>query len=335
MGLKRQLLNGLNALVSPLQMRVLSSAEFADIEGKFLRSNFSAPPTPPSARDYLRLDNPRISELRERYRSHPAAAHSHWDEDHLLAGLDLREFRRDSHYLWQGRWIKPETYLLTAFYLREHDTLGLLGRLTEDGLFGAATVPFENGYLLSRDLLDSINEINLMARWFGLTSESAFTVLDIGAGYGRLAHRLVNALANATITCVDAVPVSTFLCEYYVQFRALGARAEVLALHRAEDELAGRRFDLVTNVHSFSECPCSAIEWWLQCLDRVKVERLLIVPNDGEQLLSIESDGTRRNFEPLMQRHGWQASRQEPIYLSEVVRQYGLFPTGSFRLFIR
>jgi SAM-dependent methyltransferase len=335
MGLKRQLLDRLNAMARPLQLRVLSSAEFADIQGMFLPSNPPRPPIPPSACDYLRLDNPLIAELRERYRSHPAAAHSHWDEHHLLSGFDLREFRRDSHYVWQGRWMKPETYLLTAFYLREHDSLGLLGRLSEDGLFGATTVPFENGYLLSRDLLDSINEINLVARWFGLGSESAFRVLDIGAGYGRLAHRLVNALANATITCVDAVPISTFLCEYYVRFRALGRRAEVLALDHAEDALAGRRFDLVTNVHSFSECPCSAIEWWLRCLERVEVNSLLIVPNDGEQLLSIEPDGARRNFEPLLQQHGWRSARQEPIYLSEAVQRYGLFPAGSFRLFTR
>jgi SAM-dependent methyltransferase len=335
MGLKRQLLDRLNGLVRPLQLRVLSSAEFADIERMFLPSRFFGPPTPASARDYLSMDNPRIAELRERYRRHPAAAHSHWDEGRLLAGFDLREFRRDSHYVWQGRRTKPETYLLTAFYLRERDSLGLFARLTEDGLFGATTVPFENGHLLSRDLLDSVNEISLLARWFDLESESALTVLDIGAGYGRFAHRLVNALAKATITCVDAVPISTFLCEYYVQFRALGERAEVLTLDRAEAALAGRRFDLVTNIHSFSECTCSAIDWWFQCLDGVKVDSLLIVPNDGEQLLSIEPDGTRRNFEPLLQRHGWRPSRQEPIYLSETVRRYGLFPAGSFRLFAR
>ena len=335
MGLKRQLLDRLNALVNPLQLRVLSGAEFADIEGMFLPSNFPGPPAPPSTRAYLHLDNPRLAELRERYRSHPAAAHSHGDEQHLLPGFDLREFRRDSHYVWQRRWTKPETYLLTAYYLRVHDSLGLLARLTEDGLFGATTVPFENGYLLSRDLLNSINEINVIARWCALGSESAFSVLDIGAGYGRLAHRLVNSLANATITCVDAVPISTFLCEYYVRFRALGERAEVLELDRAEGALAGRRFDLVTNIHSFSECPCSTIEWWFQCLDRVKVNSLLIVPNDGEQLLSIEPDSARRDFEPLLQQHGWRSARQEPIYLSDVAQQYALFPKGSFRLFAR
>lgn len=332
---KRQLLAGLNASAAFLGLHVLSRAEYAHIKQMFLPSDRDGPSLPIGAHQYLRLDSPRLKELRERYRSHPAAAHSHWDEHHLLAGFDLRQFRRDSHYVWQGRWTKPETYLLTAFYLREHDSLGLLARLTEDGLFGATTVPFENGYLLSRDLLDSVNEINLIARWFGLAPESAFAVLDIGAGYGRLAHRLVDSLANATITCVDAVPISTFLCEYYVRFRALGQRAEVLTLDRAEDALAGRRFDLVTNIHSFSECPCSAIQWWLQCLNTVKVNKLLIVPNDGEQLLSIEPDGTRRNFEPLLQRHGWQPSRKEPIYLSEAVRRCGLFPTGSFRLFAR
>ncbi len=335
MGLKRQLLDGLNALVNPLQLRVLSSAEFADIEKMFLPATVSCLPAPPGAHEYLRLDNPRITELRDRYRSHPAAVHAHWGEHRLLAGFDPCEFRRDSHYIWQGRRTKPETYLLTAFYLREHDSLGLMTRLSEDGLFGAITVPFEKDYLISRDLLDSINEISLIARWLDLKLESALTVLDIGAGYGRLAHRLLNALTNATITCVDAVPISTFLCEYYVGFRELGQRAEVVTLDRAEDSLTGRRFDLATNIHSFSECPCSAIEWWLQCLGRVTVDKLLIVPNDGQQLLSIESDGARRNFEPLLQQYGWRPTRQEPIYLSEPLQRYGLFPDGCFRLFTR
>jgi SAM-dependent methyltransferase len=256
-------------------------------------------------------------------------------EQNLLADLKLHEFRRDSYHIWQTRWTKPETYLLTAYYVREHDQLELFGRLTEDGLFGATTVPFEDGYLLSRDLLDSMNEINLMAHWLGLKRDSAVSVLDIGSGYGRLAHRLVSALPRATVVCVDAVPVSTFLCAFYVDFRGFGHRTEVVPLDQAAASLAGREFDLVTNIHSFSECPVSAIEWWLQCLDKVKVRNLLIVRNDGARLLSVEVDGTRRDFGPLLDRYGWHASRQEPTYSSEVAQRYALFPQGCFRLFSR
>src|SRR5260370_39886580 len=136
-------------------------------------------------------------------------------EQNMLVAIKLAEFRRDSYYIWQTRWTKPETYLLTAYYVREHDQLGLFGRLTEDGLFGATTVPFEDGYLLSRDLLDSMNEINLVAHWLGLRRDSAVSVLDIGSGYGRLAHRLVDPLPRSTVVWCDAGPVSTLLCAVY------------------------------------------------------------------------------------------------------------------------
>jgi SAM-dependent methyltransferase len=180
-----------------------------------------------------------------------------------------------------------------------------------------------------------MNEINLLAHWLGLKRDSAVSVLDIGSGYGRLAHRLVSALPRATVVCVDAVPVSTFLCEFYVGFRGLGHCAEVVPVDQATESLAGREFDLVTNIHCFSECPVSAIAWWLQCLDKIKVRNLLIVPNDGARLLSVEVDGERHDFAPLLEQYGWHASRQEPIYSSEVARRYALFPEGCFRLFCR
>jgi hypothetical protein len=59
------------------------------------------------------------------------------------------------------------------------------------------------------------------------------------------------------------------------------------------------------------------------------------VPNDGARLLSVEVDGTRRDFAPLLDQYGWHASRLEPIYSSEVARRYALFPEGCFRLFSR
>ena len=335
MAWKRKLLVGINALANRMNLHVLSHGEYENLMSMFLAADSTGPEAPPEAREYLQTDNPHLKDLRTRYRNHPAAAHSHWSEAKVLAGFELHHFRRDSHYVWQGGVIKPETYLLTAYHLREYDRLGLLDRLSEDGLFGATTVSFEKGHLLSRDLLDSINEINLMARWFELRADSAFSVLDIGAGYGRLAHRLVCSLERAAIVCVDAVPLSTFLCEYYAGFRKITPRATVVPLDRASEALQGREFDLVTNIHSFSECPTAAIEWWLQCLETVKTRNLLIVPNDGDKLLSIEIDGTRRDFEPLLEKYGWRPARQEPIYSSDVARKFALFPTGSFRLFSR
>src|SRR5262249_3313155 len=114
MQLRRKLLAAVDAAASLLGARVLSRAEYAHIQEMSLRSRGGGPPPPAGALEYLRPDNPRLHELRKRYRSHPAAAYSHWDERKLLGDFKLHEFRRDSPYLWQSGWTKPETYLLTA-----------------------------------------------------------------------------------------------------------------------------------------------------------------------------------------------------------------------------
>jgi hypothetical protein len=332
---KRRLRDAVNTLANPLNVHVLSRDEYAYIASMFLTQQERGPTPSESAWKYLRVDNPRLAELRERYFTHPAASHSQWNERDLLNELDLQAFRRDNFYVWQTRGAKPETYLITAYHVRDRDALGLFGLLAEDGLFGAVTVPFEDGYLVSRDLLDSVNELNAMARWLGFGLGSAVSVLDIGAGYGRLAHRMVTALPHATIVSIDAVPVSTFLCEFYLDFRGIGQRARVVTLDEADEQLAGQEFDFATNIHSFSECPVSSIEWWLACLDRVRVKSLLIVPNEGEHLLSKEASGERIDFLPLLERHGWRQVRCEPVYSSDVARRFALFPGSVFHFFAR
>jgi 2-polyprenyl-3-methyl-5-hydroxy-6-metoxy-1,4-benzoquinol methylase len=64
--------------------------------------------------------------------------------------------------------------------------------LEEDDDFGAEVFDF-HGKVVSRDLLDSIIEINFLDRHLGFSSRRAVNVLDIGAGYGRLAHRMATA----------------------------------------------------------------------------------------------------------------------------------------------
>jgi hypothetical protein len=105
-------------------------------------------------------------------------------------------------------------------------------------------------------------------------------VLDIGAGYGRLAHRMLTALPNIRdYYCTDAVPVSTFLSEYYLQYRELGDRAHVIPLDEIENTLKEQPVQLAINIHSFSECGTAAIDWWVKLLAKSKVRHLMIVPN--------------------------------------------------------
>jgi hypothetical protein len=178
------------------------------------------------------------------------------------AGFDLRAFRADNAYVWQLRHMRTNTRLRYYLYAREIqrvDAHGWFERLGEDGMFGAVAFDFASLPTVSRDLLDSVNELTFLDRHLGVVAHEGLQVLDIGAGYGRLAHRAMMALPKlGSWYCIDAIPESTFLCEYYLAFRGCLDRTAVVALDEIDDLLHTQRFDLAVNVHSFSEMTAEA-----------------------------------------------------------------------------
>ena len=90
-----------------------------------------------------------------------------------------------------------------------HKVRGLLPQLVEDGAFGAPIFDFPGRPPVSRDLLDSVNELLYLDRKLDIVDRSELRVLDIGAGYGRLAHRMAQLVPGlADYACVDAIPES-------------------------------------------------------------------------------------------------------------------------------
>ena len=146
-----------------------------------------------------------------------------WNDDLLSAQLDLRHFRGENQYMWHYReWPRAMQlkYFVLTEYVRRRDPRGLLERLGEDGAFGCWTFEYPGLPRVSRDLLDSVNEINFLERHLGILDRPSLRVLDIGAGYGRTAYRMVDAAAGIDdYCCVDAVPESTFISEYYLRHR--------------------------------------------------------------------------------------------------------------------
>ena len=250
--------------------------------------------------------------------------------------VDIRSFRGNSAYVWQ-QWdvADPFRYGLATYFTRLHDRLGLFERLREDGLFGAETYDVD-GVLVSRDLLDSISELTFLDDEIRI-SERDVTILDIGAGYGRLAHRATTAFRNVTYLCTDAVPLSTFLSDYYLGFRGVDERASVIPLDEIAQALGGRHIDVAVNIHSFSEAPFSAIEWWLNLIAENDVRHLLLVPNTDTRLLSKELDGPKVNLRPAIEERGFELVRMRPKYVSDFMQKHGLhgrFPMYYF-LFAR
>ena len=298
------------------------------IEWKMLTQAYDdTTPLPSGAETELSEKSPRLQELRRAYAASgaPVTVPSVWNDDLLGSQLDLKYFRGESPYVWHYReWPRSMAlkYFIYTEYVGRRDDRGLLGKLDEDGAFGCWTFEYPGYPRVSRDLLDSANELLFLNRQLGVLDQPGLRVLDIGAGYGRAAHRMIQAGSDVEdYCCVDAVPESTFICEYYLHYRGCSPPARVVPLHELDRNIEPRHFNLAVNIHSFSECSYDAIGWWMDWLERLRVPDLLIIPNDPDELLAFESDGTRRDFRPLVERAGYELSVCEPVLDEPAVRE--------------
>jgi putative sugar O-methyltransferase len=280
---------------------------------------------PEDAEDYLVKNNHILRELQTRYTTFDSEVTTPltWT-DAYVSPEDVLYFRGDNAYVWQvrERSMNIMAYALTTYYVKAIDKLGLLEKLNEDDYFGIYSFTIDNR-LVSRDLLDSIIEIYFLEKHLNISSYKTLSILDIGAGYGRLAHRMVDALPNISeYLCTDAFPISTFISEYYLRFRNLGGKAKVIPLDKIENALCDRCVDIAVNIHSFSECRTTAIEWWLSLLAKHRVKNLMIVPNTDDTLQT--NDGI--DFSGIVEKYGYKLRAKEPKYMDPVIQQYAINP---------
>jgi FkbM family methyltransferase len=292
-------------------------------------------PLPDRAAAYLTRENPRLAELRRQYASldFPVLNHHLWNADRVAGNVDLRYFRGDNLYVWHYP-DHPKAmalrFVLYMRYLESHGGRELLEALSEDGAFGCWTTEVTNYGKVSRDLLDSVNEISFLDRHLNVLTRRV-RILDIGAGYGRLAHRMsVAAPELADYCCVDAIPESTFLAEYYLGFRDI-APARVLPLPEVP-ALEPGSFDVAINVHSFSECTIDAVRWWVDQIRRLEIPYLFIVPNEADGILSSELDGSYHSVLPVLRDAGYVPIAKERAIADRATRD-ALMLNDNFYLF--
>jgi hypothetical protein len=310
-----------DGVLSLFDLQLVRKSTFASANRLILEE--PAPPIPPESEAYLQWSNPFLAELRSRYARHPAAVHSQWSPDFIAQRVDLRRFRGDGAYVWQGPQFSENKYLMTAYFSKTIDRLGIFDGMMEDGMFGAYAFRF-HGKVVSRDLIDSVMEINFLHENFG---PRKLAVLDIGAGYGRLGHRLSEAMPSADpVFCTDAVAESTFICDFYLRYRK--ARATAIPVDEVESLVKDGVIDLATNIHSFSECTAESISWWLAILRNARIKYLFIVPNRNEHLLSTEADGKRLSGSDLLAQFGYRLRLKRPKYVNgTAMERYGIGPT--------
>lgn len=321
-------------------MRLTSPLELTDEERRYLEKRYDDRiPLPAHATDYLRPDHPRLLELRRAYAALEVSAvdHSQWRESNVADYLELRYFRGESMIQWHYRERLRATRLKMFVYLTFLQELGgaeLIPRLGEDGQFGCWAYEFAGYPTVSRDLLDSVAELLFLDRQMSIFGSSGLRVLDVGAGYGRLAHRMAGAVPGLDdYCCVDAVAESTFLSEYYLWWRRCIPPARVVPLQEI-DQLRPGHFDLAINVHSFSECTMAAVSWWISRLQDLEVPVLFVVPNEPDGLLSREQDGARQDLMPVLEDAGYRLEVREPVIADPAVRDM-LHIEDRFHLFRR
>lgn len=285
----------------------------------------------------LQVANSELQSLRHRYvgLSDTIGTPTVWRPGHVRQ-QDLLYFRGDNGYVWQFQDDNtPDKYLLTYLYLKTIDTLGLLDILAENGDYGVFTFPTGDTSrgggekLVSRDLLDSVSELLFLDRALQISRRRSLTVLDIGAGYGRLAYHAEMAFDNIdTYYCIDAVPESTFVSSYYLAKKG-ATRARVIPFDD-QAELEAGTIDLAVNIHSFSECAIEAVDYWVSRCAKLGIEHLFIVPDrsaQGGQALRLVN-GT--DFTPLLGRYGYELSHAEPKYLNPEVQKFGVSPAWYY-----
>lgn len=135
--------------------------------------------------------------------------------------------------------------------------------------FGALAIPTSFGNV-NRMWLDSVSECEFIRRHCPNVSK----ILEIGSGYGRLAFYAPHMLPIEQYLCVDPVPISAYLCEWYLQSNDSPSRVVFL------DEVTSVRADLVINIHSWSECSVQQVESWLQLIDQIGCEYLFTKPHN-------------------------------------------------------
>ena len=227
-----------------------------------------------------------------------------WRDGHERR-IDRERFRGHEQYLGQHGY----PYEAMVEHVRSTPRAGWIEALGEDGAFGCPTEVVD-GATVSRDLLDSIVEIGFLLD-AGVVLAGA-SVLDVGAGYGRLACRLTQAVEGCSVWCVDAIAVSTEVCERYILHRKANPRAMVGSPERLTELFRPGFFDLALNVHSFSECSLGEVRDWLDVLGELGIRRLFHVPhfaslgcNSAER-----GSGNGESYRPDLEARGWRLAKE-------------------------
>ena len=164
----------------------------------------------------------------------------------------------------------PEEFKQVANWIEGWDDLpfDFYGRL-RDVNHGARFVDTDEWGPVTRQWLDSNTEL-----WFlkkhGMLNKR---ILDIGAGYGRLAVSASPYVKD--YWCTDGVEVSQKVCKRHVDAYIHKGNVHIITPEQLLEQKP--ECDLALNIHSWNECSLASIACWLEILSLLKVPYLFTV----------------------------------------------------------
>jgi len=211
---------------------------------------------------------------------------------------------------------------------RLEDGFQLFDLFVDDGAFGVLRFRLPDGEVVTWDQIISARDLSLLCQWVGLTPADTPLLVDIGAGYGRLVHRFLQAFPSSYALALDSVPGTSAMAELYLATRGCAGRVEIDGPRRLLAPLPPGRPRIATNIHSWSEAPLISIEAWLEALATAQIDWLLLATHD-ESAVTLELDGPHQPMLPAFLAGGWTLVHDQPRFPSIP------FNTGYLRLFRR
>jgi putative sugar O-methyltransferase len=216
-----------------------------------------------------------------------------WEKWQEKVKESLPNFAADPIYVSQNSYSESQ-FKKMAKEVAKSGAVDIGGKI-RDSEFGGRVVETELGGV-TRMWLDGNVEIDFLRR--NVPDLKYFRVLDIGAGYGRLAVMLAPFVQS--ITCVDPVPISEELCRDYTRRFA----PDVRVLSIGEFVESPPEFDLAINIHSWNECLLEQVENWIEALVELKVQYLFTVSHgDATAAYKAWFNGSLPSFRPAIEKY--------------------------------
>jgi putative sugar O-methyltransferase len=284
----------------------------------------------------MKEDNQRAA---ERYRAGKFWEAINNDFGNLIWGGALARLRNE-HF--NRRFAGPDPRsrsvygaLLWLYYkqISQLDTEDLLSKIHEPVEGGDSDQEKIEGHRVSLDFLQAVEEFYRLREAWRLYKGSSQPrlILELGAGYGRLAYVFRKALPDCTYVIVDLPEALT--CSSYWLTRVLGSevvpyaesrnqreltRARLLArpvwtlaTHQIE-QIESRAVDAFVNIFSFQEMPLRIIENYFSQADRLVNGVVYIKERDMERNLADNEDVTINDYRA---RPSWRILFKRPIVL--------------------